>query len=225
MKSITKTILTAVIIILIVVFGILAWKGFKTIKGLQDDNLILGISNSKLQKAVEMLEQERSQAWSKVDSLHLVSHDLRIDLENTYIKLQKLRDSLNTTVVVIDELPDDKSYEYLQIRYEDSEEKEFGFSGEQVNEMHRDIVVGDILEGINLELVEANSILEEQVMTKEKIENGLLDVIESYKSENNILYKANSELQKNNIRIRTQRNIITVVSIAEAVGIALLILL
>lgn len=221
-----KRIILILTCIVILVFGFLIIKHIKKTKILESEKLELSLQNKRQAAAIERLTAQRDQNWDLVDSLDKISYVLELDLKEKESIIKELRDSLKRIPAVIEELPKGASYEYLQARYESfKEEKEYPFSDAQVRSIHNDVVTKDLLENINSKLVSSNAILKEKVLTKEKIEEGLLSIIDTYKEENTILGETNSLLKKNNIRLKVQRNISTMIVVIEALGIIGLIAL
>ena len=218
-----KHVKTGLLIFLLILVGVIGFKGYEKIKRLNADNLVLTSFNKKLTRSVELLTEERDNSYSLIDALDNSYHVLELDLEESNKIIKELRDSLKAIPDAIAKIPPTETYKYLQARYESEGEKEFKFSAPQIGNIHNDVVVGDLLADINLKLTDSNSILKSQISNRQKVEEGLRDVIESYKGETKLLYDANSDLTKQNIKVKTQRNGAVIVIILEAIAIGILI--
>jgi len=225
MKPLLKVILIVVAIILIGGSTLFFIKSIQDLRKAKAENLSLISTNNSLRKIVTFIQADRVAKTRVIDSLDRSYLKLSFELDVANTKVVELKKKLQQVPVLIDSVTDEDSYTYLQTRYEDNQKKEYEFSGEQVNHIHRDILIGDIYEDINLKLVDANSILEQQIITKEKIEAGLLGIIDTYSKELDILYNANSDLTILSIKVKTQRNGLILVTVIEAVALGLIIAL
>lgn len=225
MKPLVKVILIVVAIILIGGSTLFFIKSIQDLRKAKAENLSLISTNNSLRKIVTFIQADRVAKTRVIDSLDRSYLKLSFELDVANTKVVELKKKLQQVPVLIDSITDKDSYTYLQTRYEDNQKKEYEFSGEQVNHIHRDILIGDIYEDINLKLVDANSILEQQIITKEKIEAGLLGIIDTYSKELDILYNANSDLTILSIKVKTQRNGLILVTVIEAVALGLIIAL
>ena len=225
MKPLVKVILIVIAIILIGGSTLFFIKSIQDLRKAKAENLSLISTNNSLRKIVTFIQADRVAKTRVIDSLDRSYLKLSFELDVANTKVVELKKKLQQVPVLIDSVTDEDSYTYLQTRYEDNQKKEYEFSGEQVNHIHRDILIGDIYEDINLKLVDANSILEQQIITKEKIEAGLLGIIDTYSKELDILYNANSDLTILSIKVKTQRNGLILVTVIEAVALGLIIAL
>ena len=225
MKPLVKVILIVIAIILIGGSTLFFIKSIQDLRKAKAENLSLISTNNSLRKIVTFIQADRVAKTRVIDSLDRSYLKLSFELDVANTKVVELKKKLQQVPVLIDSVTDEDSYTYLQTRYEDNQKKEYEFSGEQVNHIHRDILIGDIYEDINLKLVDANSILEQQIITKEKIEAGLLGIIDTYSKELDILYNANSDLTVLSIKVKTQRNGLILVTVIEAVALGLIIAL
>jgi len=213
-----------ILLISIVLLGLLSWKVY-SLRKFKDRTTELNGVNKKLQNELDLLKAERTLYWDTIDSLDMEYFHLDKEFQKVNKELEILRDSLARTPEIIDSLPTGQSYDYLQARYSDSSEKEYPFSEGQVKDIHKDIAIGDIYEGLYLKLTDSEAILQNKLDNKEKVESGLLSVIDSYKEETEALKKANQKILEKNIKVKTQRNVVILVSVIEAVGIGFLIAL
>lgn len=215
-------IIAFILVVALVVTGLFINNYIQT---LRKENITLGVSNKKLNGELGIIKKEKQESLDLVDSLGKISYVLEAELKAKEIEIQKLKRDLANIPEVIMQIPVEESYEYLQLRYPDDSEKPYPLSEVQIQSVHIELASYDLLIGINKKLTESNQILKKQIQTKESIELGLIDVIESYNEENDILYNEISDLQLQNIKVRTQRNIFlgTTLTVASILGVIILL--
>jgi len=222
MKNWIKGLIAGVIIVLIIVGCIYSIKYVKALNG-TNTNLIS--ENGKLNSKLTLFRHQREIAWSEVDSLGKISYYLETKVAEKDLEIKALKDSLKRIPEVIETIPPEESYDWLNVRYPDELEKQYELSGLQITKIHVELASYDLLLGINEKLTESNSILKNQIITKNKVEDGLLEVIKLSEAENKYLKETINGLQEDNVKVKVQRNVAgaTALTVITILGIVILL--
>ena len=222
MKNWIKGLIAGVIIVLIIVGCIYSIKYVKALNG-TNTNLIS--ENGKLNSKLTLFRHQREIAWSEVDSLGKISYYLETKVAEKDLEIKALKDSLKRIPEVIETIPPEESYDWLNVRYPDELEKQYELSGLQITKIHVELASYDLLLGINEKLTESNSILKNQIITKNKVEEGLLEVIKLSEAENKYLKETINGLQEDNVKVKVQRNVAgaTALTVLTILGIVILL--
>lgn len=223
MSKTLKTIIIIAATIVLVAGGLL---GYKYVKTLIDENNLLKIQRARLERLVEISEQEREDAFEIIDSLNLISEKLERESNIKSIQIEVLKDSLENIPEFVEEITPDASYDSLQNRYPDPiNKKEYKFTQTQVKDIHVDVLFLDLFKDINSRLTDSNAILKMQVETFESKEFEYKKIISNYEEENQALKDYLDRANANTLKVRTQRNVLLGVSGASLAIFAILIAL
>lgn len=206
---------------------------FKDYKQELSNNRNLNLELEEIWYNYNTVQKENKQLENTISINSIVIDSLKQIIEYQSQEIDVLIEDIEDQIDIIDNISYDSSYQYLQGKFPDKDSiKQYDFSGEQVKEIHKEVI-----KAINSELIiskyeELNITMNEEFYAITKQNMDLSKLNRNLKTENTYLRKLSdgliddyNRLRNNLDKQKTIKNIAIALGITEAAVIALLIIL